>query len=88
MSANEVKKAKISSRIEHLKKHVEEVHRQKEALNDRLCANNESVGRVQAEINAACGDSNKPGRGVSEREIGVRGKANRMEGGGNNGGRE
>ena len=68
MSANEVKKAKISSRIKHLKKHVEEVHRQKEALNDRLCANNESVGRVQAEINAACGDSNKPGRGGSEKE--------------------
>ena len=67
-SANEAKKAKISSRIEHLKRHIEEVHNQKEALNERLCANNESIGRVQAEINAACGDSNKPGKGERERE--------------------
>ena len=60
-SANETKKAKIHSRIDHLRKHVDEVHGQKEALNERLCANNEAIGRVQAEINTACGDSNKPG---------------------------
>ena len=41
---------------------MDEVQSQKEALNDRLCANNEAVGRVQAEINTACSDSNKPGK--------------------------
>ena len=62
LSANEAKKAKISSRIEHLRRHMDEVQSQKEALNERLCANNESIGRVQAEINTACSDSNKPGQ--------------------------
>ena len=41
---------------------MEEVQGQKEALNERLCANNEAIGRVQAEINTACSDSNKPGQ--------------------------
>ena len=61
LSANESKKAKIVSRIEHLRKHVEEVQNQKESLNERLCANNESIGRVQGEINTICSDSSKPG---------------------------
>ena len=54
LSANEVKKAKMQSRLEALKIHVGEIQRQKQTVNEYLFSNNESVGRVQGVVNAAC----------------------------------
>ena len=54
ISGDESKKAKIRSRIESLQGHRTEVQRQKQTVNEYLYSNNESVGRVQAEINREC----------------------------------
>ena len=54
LSANELKKAKIKGRLEALRRHVTDIQRQKQTVNEYLYSNNESVSRIQGEINAAC----------------------------------
>lgn len=54
LSANEAKRTKIKVRLEALRRHVSDVQRQKQTVNEYLYSNNESVGRVQGVVNAAC----------------------------------
>ena len=54
LSANEVKKSKLQARLEAMRRHVEDIQRQKQTVNEYLYSNNESVGRVQGVVNAAC----------------------------------
>ena len=54
LSANEVKKVKMTARLDALRRHVLEIQRQKQTVNEYLYSNNESVGRVQGVVNAAC----------------------------------
>lgn len=53
-SGSDVKKAKVHTRLEALRRYVLEVQRQKQTVNEYLYSNNESVGRIQGEVNAAC----------------------------------
>ena len=54
LSANEVKKSKMKARLEAMRRHVMDIQRQKQTVNEYLYSNNESVGRVQGVVNAAC----------------------------------
>ena len=54
LSANEMKSSKIHARLEALRQHVTDIQRQKQTVNEYLYSNNESVGRVQGVVNAAC----------------------------------
>lgn len=54
ISGDDSKRAKIKARIESLQSHRTEVQREKQTVNEYLYSNNESVGRVQAEINREC----------------------------------
>ncbi len=54
ISGDECKRAKIQGRIESLQIHRTDVQREKQTVNEYLYSNNESVGRVQAEINREC----------------------------------
>ena len=54
LSCNEAKKVKVQCRLESLQQHVTEIQRQKQTISEYLSSNNESVGRVQGAVNAAC----------------------------------
>lgn len=54
LSANKMKTSKIHARLEALQQHVMDIQRQKQTVNEYLYSNNESVGRVQGVVNAAC----------------------------------
>ena len=43
----------ISSRLDSLHQHVAEVQKQKQTVHEHLFANNESIGRIQGEVNAS-----------------------------------
>ena len=57
ISGDESRKAKIMARVESLHDHVTDIQREKQTVNEYLFSNNESVGRVQAEINRECDKS-------------------------------
>jgi len=40
--------------LETLRHHVIEIQRQKQTVHEYLFSNNESIGRIQAEVNMAC----------------------------------
>lgn len=54
LTANEVKKSKMTTRLDALRGHVVDIQRQKQTVSEYLYSNNESVGRVQGVVNAAC----------------------------------
>ena len=65
LGANATKKPRIRSRLEALRHHLEDIQREKQTVNEYLFSNNESVGRIQGEINAACRDNQAGGTYVN-----------------------
>ena len=46
--------SQVGYRLETLRHHVTEIQRQKQTVHEYLFSNNESIGRIQAEVNMAC----------------------------------
>jgi len=58
VSGDDGKEGKIRARIESLQNHQTDVQREKQTVNEYLYSNNESVGRVLAEITRECDKAN------------------------------
>ena len=54
----------VNSRLETLRHHMTEIQRQKQTVHEYLYSNNESIGRIQAEINTSCNNSSGRCAGV------------------------